>query len=152
MKKILKLMVVASLIMAVWSCNDTNDDPIEEQQIEVTTNNISGSWKLSTWNYQPLPEGNFVYIDFVRADGTYTMYQNIDSFGTRTITGRFFLYVDEELGAAVLRGNYDHGSGDWNHRYIVQSLTATTMRLVAKDNSEDICVYERCDIPAEIVE
>lgn len=152
MKKILNLLVVASLVVAAWSCNSTDNEPNEEPQIEITTNNISGSWELSLWNDQQLPEGNFVYIDFVRADGTYTMYQNIDSFGTRTLTGRFFLYVDEELGAAVLRGNYDHGTGDWNHRYIVESLTATTMRLVATDNAEDVCTYVRCDIPSEILE
>lgn len=104
------------------------------------------------WNNEPLPEGNFVYIDFVRSSGAYTMYQNIDSFGTRTITGKFFLFVDDELGASVLRGNYDHDNGSWNHRYIVESLTANTMRLVATDNPEDVSLYERCEIPSEIIE
>ncbi len=150
MKQILKVMIAAALMFGAWSCDNTpEEEPIPE--IEVTTNNLSGSWKLSLWNDQSLPEGSFVYIDFVRADGTYTMYQNIDSFGTRTLTGRFTLYVDEEIGAAVLRGNYDHGAGEWNHRYIVESLTASTMLLVAKDNAEDRCLYERCEIPAEII-
>lgn len=151
MKKILKLMVATSLMLGVWGCDNTSEEPQKEPQIEITTNNISGSWKLDSWNSQPLPEGNFVYIDFVRADGTYTMYQNIDSFGTRTITGRFFLYIDEEIGAAVLRGDYNHGAGEWGHRYIVESLTATTMCLVAKDNAEDVSIYTRCDIPSEVV-
>lgn len=151
MKKILKLMVVASLMLGAWACSP-EEKPQEEPQIEITPNNISGSWMLSIWNDEPLPEGSFVYIDFVRSDSTYTLYQNIDSFGTRIITGRFFLYVDEEIGAAVLRGNYDHSAGEWNHRYIVESLTATTMRLVAKDNAEDVHTYVRCTIPSEIVE
>lgn len=151
MKNILKLMVVALCALCAWSCELPDNEPQGEVQLEITTNNISGSWKLAQWNNQTLPDGNFVYIDFVRAESTYTMYQNIDSFGTRTITGRFFLYVDDEIGASVLRGNYDHGAGEWNHRYIVESLTATTMTLVAKDNAEDVCVYERCDIPTEIL-
>lgn len=150
MNKILKLMVVALCAFGAWSCELPTDDSEGIEQIEVTTNNISGSWKLAFWNDQKLPEGDFVYIDFVRAESTYTIYQNVDSFGTRTITGRFYLYVDEEIGAAVLRGDYDHGAGEWNHRYIVRSLTRDTMELVAKDNAEDVCVYVRCEIPAEI--
>ena len=150
MKQILKIMIAAALLLGTSSCdNTTEEQPVPE--IEVTTNNISGTWKLSLWNNQPLPEGSFIYIDFVRSSSTYTMYQNIDSFGTRTLTGRFTLYVDEEIGAAVLRGDYDHGAGEWNHRYIVESLTATTMLLVAKDNAVDRCLYERSDIPAEII-
>lgn len=150
MKQILKIMIAAALLLGTSSCDNTPEEqPVPE--IEVTTNNISGTWKLSLWNDQPLPEGSFIYIDFVRSSSTYTMYQNIDSFGTRTLTGRFTLYVDEEIGAAVLRGDYDHGTGEWNHRYIVESLTATTMLLVAKDNAEDRCLYERSDIPAEIL-
>jgi hypothetical protein len=151
MKKILKLMLVALCAIGGWSCELTAPEEPQGEELEVTTNNISGSWKLAKWNGEALPEDNYVYIDFVRADGTYTMYQNIDSFSTRVITGRYTLYVDEEVGAAVLRGDYDHGAGEWNHRYIIDHLTRSEMRLVAKDNAEDICLYERCEIPSEIV-
>lgn len=151
MKKILRLLVVALLAVGSWSCDLTASDDEQVEQLEITTNNISGSWKLVVWNGDPLKEGTYVYIDFVRADGTYTMYQNIDSFSTRTITGRYALYIDEELGVAVLRGNYDHGAGEWNRRYIVEYLTKSEMRLVAMDNADDVSIYERCDIPAEIV-
>lgn len=152
MKNLLKLFVVVALLCGGIGCQPTEQDPQTEPQLEITTNNISGSWMLSEWNNAPLAEGMFVYLDLVRSDMTYTMYQNIDSFGTRTITGRFYLYVDDEIGASVLRGNYDHGAGEWNHRYIVESLTATTMTLVAKDNAEDVSVYTRADIPADIAE
>lgn len=46
------------------------------------------------------------------------MYQNLDSFGARKLTGRFAIETDEELGA-IIYGNYDYSAGDWQHRYIV---------------------------------
>lgn len=150
MKKLLKLMVVAALLCGGWSCNTPLDDVEKEPEIEVTLYNISGSWKLGEWSGHTLQDDNFVYIDFVRSDRTYTMYQNVDSFGTRVITGRFNLYLDETIGKQVLRGDYANGVGDWNHRYIVDRLTASTMVLVALDDSSDICTYHREEIPAEI--
>ena len=79
------------------------------------------------------------------------MYQNIDSFGDipHVITGRYFIETDPAVGA-VIRGDYDHDSGDWAHRYIVKDLTATSMTWVAKDNPEYIQKYERVEsIPVE---
>ncbi len=152
MKKIVKLLVIASLMIAGYGCESPVDKLQEPIQLEVTPNNIAGSWQLSSWNGgEGLPEGSYVYIDFERADRTFTMYQNTDSHYTRTLTGRFYIYVDEELGVAVLRGDYDHGAGEWNHRYIVTSLTANQMKLVAKDNAADESIYVRATIPAEII-
>ena len=57
--------------------------------------------------------------------------------------------MDVELGA-VIRGNYDHDSGDWAHRYVVKSLTASTMVWVAKDDESFVQVFGRIDeIPVE---
>lgn len=151
MKKFVKLLVIGALMFVGFACEQPEEQPQPEPQLEVTPNNIAGSWALTLWNNgESVPEGNYVYLDFVRSDRTYTIYQNIDSFGTRTLTGRYYIYIDEELGVPVLRGDYDHGSGEWNHRYIVQSLTATEMILVAKDNAEDVCQYTRKEIPSEI--
>jgi hypothetical protein len=49
------------------------------------------------------------------------------------ITGSYFLSTDVELGA-VIRGSYDHDSGEWAHRYIIKSLTANEMLWVATDD------------------
>lgn len=153
MKKLFRLLIAATMMMvAGYGCEQPEDNTLPEEQLEVTAANLSGSWKLDKWNDVQLPESNFVYIDFERSDRTYTLYQNIDSFDKRTITGRYFIYVDETLGEAILRGEYDHGAGEWNHRYIVKSLTATTMLLVAKDNIEECCSYIRQEIPAEILD
>ena len=134
------LMAVAMLT----ACN--NDDEYQEPTLDVTPNNIAGSWRLESWSAGELAEGSYVYIDFVRADRTYTLYQNIDSHQLRTITGRYYIDTDTEFGA-VIRGSYDYGNGDWAHRYIITDLTANRMVWTAKDNSEDVSVYVRAAIP-----
>lgn len=158
MKKIVKLLVIGAIALASNACELFNDEPPvnhEAVELEVTPNNISGSWGLDAWSEGELPEGMFVYIDFVRSDRTFTMYQNIDSHSdytyTRTLTGRYHIYIDEELGCAVLRGEYDHGAGEWNHRYIVESLTEQSMKLVPKDSPKEWCTYIRTTIPAELL-
>ena len=65
------------------------------------------------------------------------------------LTGGFYIETDPELGA-VIRGSYDYDRGDWAHRYVVTSLTANEMVWVAKDDAEDVSVYVRTEIPAEI--
>lgn len=97
-----------------------------------------------------LAQGSYVYIEFIRKDQKYVMYQNLDSFGARKLTGRFAIETDEELGA-IIYGNYDYSAGDWQHRYIVTDFSKTQMIWTAKDDRSDISVYERCDgIPEDI--
>lgn len=140
-------VLFASLILV--SCGKEQPEVIE--YLDVNANNISGSWELVDWKGSALQEGTYVFINLVRNDRTYTMYQNIDSFGDipHVITGRYFIETDPAVGA-VIRGDYDHDSGDWAHRYIVKDLTATSMTWVAKDNPEYIQKYERVEsIPVE---
>lgn len=140
-------VLFASLILV--SCGKEQPEVIE--YLDVNANNISGSWELVDWNGSALQEGTYVFINLVRNDRTYTMYQNIDSFGDipHVITGRYFIETDPAVGA-VIRGDYDHDSGDWAHRYIVKDLTPTSMTWVAKDNPEYIQKYERVEsIPVE---
>ena len=140
-------VLFASLILV--SCGKEQPEVIE--YLDVNANNISGSWELVDWNGSALQEGTYVFINLVRNDRTYTMYHNIDSFGDipHVITGRYFIETDPAVGA-VIRGDYDHDSGDWAHRYIVKDLTATSMTWVAKDNPEYIQKYERVEsIPVE---
>ena len=80
----------------------------------------------SSPNGAPLAEGSYVYIEFIRKDQKYVMYQNLDSFGARKLTGRFAIETDEELGA-IIYGNYDYSVGDWQHRYIVTDFSKTQM-------------------------
>lgn len=144
MKRLLNMIFMAMLAVVLISC-DKNEEYVEPI-LDVTPNNIAGEWCLESWNDTALAEGSYVYIDFERADRTFTMYQNIDSAPARTLTGRYYISTDEEHGA-IIRGEYDYGRGDWAHRYIVKELTAKSMTWIAKDNPDDVSVYIRCEIP-----
>jgi hypothetical protein len=133
MKKILILLSI--IAMTAVSCGKIiMTEPDEAPQLEVNANNISGQWELVEWNGNRMSEGTYVYLDIVRNDKTYTMYQNMDSFSNvpHVITGSYYLYTDVELGA-VIRGSYDHDLGEWSHRYVIKSLTADEMLWVASD-------------------
>ena len=131
-------------VVTMTACSE--EEQYQEPTLDVTPNNIAGTWRLASWSGGDLASGSYVFIDFVRADRTYTLYQNIDSPQLRVITGRYFIETDAELGA-VIRGNYDYGNGDWAHRYIVTDLTADRMVWTAKDNREDVSVYVRAELP-----
>lgn len=151
MNRIRTIAVSVFAAMALIAC-DRNDlsEPIE--YLEVNANNISGAWELSQWNGSALEEGTYVYLDIVRKDKTYTMYQNLDSFADvpHVVTGSYFLDTDPELGA-IIRGNYDYDAGDWAHRYIIRELTENSMVWIAKDDQSFIQKFVRISaIPENI--
>ena len=133
MKKILTLISIIALAISAISCEKENN--AQPQQLEVNAHNLSGQWELTQWNGSALAEGTYVYLDIVRNDKTYTMYQNMDSFTNvpHILTGSYHLTTDVELGA-IIRGSYDHDCGEWAHRYMIQSLTADEMFWVATDD------------------
>lgn len=147
MKTIFRFTLLALIVTAFCACDD---DKSYVAPLDVTPNNLAGTWQLAQWNGAPLAQGSYVYIEFIRKDQKYVMYQNLDSFGARKLTGRFAIEIDEELGA-IIYGNYDYSAGDWQHRYIVTDFSKTQMIWTAKDDRSDISVYERCDgIPEDI--
>ena len=150
MNKALKTIVsILFLALAAMSCKKEQPEIIE--YLDVNANNISGSWELVEWNGSALQSGTYVFINLVRNDKTYTIYQNMDSFGDipHTVTGRYYLETDPAIGA-IIRGDYDHDSGDWAHRYIIKELTATSMIWVAKDDASYVQKFERVEsIPVE---
>ena len=103
MKKI--LILISIIALTAVSC-EKNVLPEEPQQLEVNANNISGQWTLVDWNGMNMAEGTYVYLDIVRNDRTYTMYQNMDSFTNvpHVVTGSYTLYTDPELGAIIQIG------------------------------------------------
>ena len=112
--RIMKAVAFAAMALLALSCDNNDMSQPEEPQLEVNSNNISGKWQLVEWNESALDENTYVYLDIVRNDRTYTMYQNLDSFTDvpHVVTGSYYIDVDPEKGA-VIRGNYDHDSGDW---------------------------------------
>ena len=146
---IISLLAAAAMIAVSCEKNDVSDK--EVTQLEVNAHTVSGKWKLMEWNGSGLTEGTYMYIDIVRNDKTYTMYQNMDSFTDvpHIVTGSYYLYTDLELGA-LIRGNYDYDGGDWAHRYIIKSLTENDMLWVAKDDSSFTQYFVRVEsIPVE---
>lgn len=144
--RIMKAVAFAAMALLALSCDNNDMSQPEEPQLEVNANNISGKWQLVEWNEAALDENTYVYLDIVRNDRTYTMYQNLDSFTDvpHVVTGSYYIDVDPEKGA-VIRGNYDHDSGDWAHRYIVRSLTQSTMVWIASDDETFIQKFSRID-------
>ena len=142
-------ILLAAVLMA--SCAE-KEEPIV--YLDVNAHTISGSWQLMEWNGIAMNETTYMYVNFVRNDKTYTMYQNLDSFVDvpHVVTGSFYIETDLELGA-VIRGNYDYDSGDWAHRYIVKDLTETEMTWIAKDDETYVQKFVRVDsIPADVTE
>ena len=150
MKNILKIVVLSLALAAAVACDD-DKQPVDTS-LPVTSNNIAGTWQLARWNDAPLADGSYVYLHIIRKDNLFELYQKLDTFQARKLTGRFALNEDEELGT-LIRGLYDYGTGEWQHRYIVRDLTADRMVWVALDDPDDISIYVRCDaIPQEIID
>lgn len=143
MNTITKIAVILLSAFAFCSCVE-KEEPIV--YLDVNAHTISGSWQLVEWGGVLMNEDTYMYVDFVRNDRTYTIYQNLDSFTDvpHVVTGSFYIETDLELGA-VIRGNYDHDSGDWAHRYIVKNLTETEMTWIAKDDETYVQKFVRVE-------
>ena len=149
-KKIMTTALAALSFLAVSCDRNENTEP-QEIYLDVNANNISGKWELVEWNGAPLAPGTYVFLDIVRNDRSFKMYQNLDSFNDvpHVVSGLYNLETDPELGA-IIRGSYDHDSGEWAHRYIIESLTANEMLWVATDDMSFSQKFVRVDsIPVE---
>ena len=149
-KKIMTAALAALSFLAV-SCDKNENTEPQEIYLDVNANNISGKWELVEWNGNALTTGTYVFMEIVRNDRTFKIYQNLDSFSDvpHVVSGSYYIETDPELGA-IIRGVYDHDSGDWAHRYIIKDLTASEMTWVAKDDPDYIQKYVRVEsIPVE---
>ena len=143
--------IISVLLIAISATACVKEKVVTSEYLDVNVNNISGSWELVEWNGSPLQSGTYVFMNLVRKDRTYTLWQNLDSFQDvpHEVTGRFFLETDPEYGA-IIRGDYDHDSGDWAHRYIIMELTKDSMTWVAKDDASYVQKYKRIEsVPVE---
>ena len=134
MNKVKSILVTLAVILSAVACEKKmpGEPPVEYLDVE--------------WNGAPLQSGTYVFLNIIRKDWTYQMWQNVDSFQDvpHQVTGRFYLDVDPALGA-IIRGDYDHDSGDWAHRYIIKDLTKDSMIWVAKDNAEYVQKFVRVE-------
>lgn len=151
MKTFLRTIAILSVVACFASCSE-NAVECADETLDVTPHNISGYWVLTKFNGMDIPEGTYCYIEYIRKDRKFVMYQKFDSMYPRMITGVYSIENDKKKGY-ILSGIYDFGMGEWNNRYIVVELLADSMILKADAENSDICCYERCGgIPSDILE
>ena len=126
------LAILAVAVLAIACQKETAPAVV---YLDVTPNNISGKWKLVEWDGQPLAESTYFYIEIIRKDRKYTIWQNFDSIqeNAHEVTGKYNIETDVELGA-IIRGKYDFDGGLWTYDYEVNDLTSDSMTWVAIDN------------------
>lgn len=146
MKKIVKFAMVMVVAAVVAACTKPDNNGLVF--LDVTPNNISGVWRMDSYdNGVKLPEGCYYYIVFDRAERTFVTYDNLGSMEVYKNSGRYDIVTD---GAAVIRGIYDYGRGDWEHEYYVRNLTNDSMVWVATDDESVKQVYVRASLPEEL--
>lgn len=146
MKKNVKFAMVMVVAAVVAACTKPDNNGLVF--LDVTPNNISGVWRMDSYdNGVKLPDGCYYYIVFDRADRTFVTYDNLGSMEAYKNSGRYDIVTD---GAAVIRGIYDYGRGDWEHEYYVRNLTSDSMVWVATDDESVKQVYVRASLPEEL--
>jgi hypothetical protein len=76
-------------------------------------------------------------MTIIKRNGSYTF-----QTGASTFVGEFNLQISEN-DEVIIVGSADQNNNEWNHRYILQELTATTMKWVATDDNSIIYEYIR---------
>jgi hypothetical protein len=151
MKNLFKNIAIFFVVFSFAACSNDDVD-FAPKSLEVTPHNISGYWKLTEHNGQKIPQGLFCYVEYIRKDRKFVMYQKFDSMYPRRITGVFSIEKDK-YGKYILSGKYDYGMGEWNNKYFVTELLESSMILTSDSENAEISKYIRCnEIPEDIIE
>ena len=157
MKNVFKLMLLFFLVLPFQACDNTDDEftfpehNFNAPMLDVTPNNIAGIWELHSWSGSD-SQVPLVYVEFIRKDRKFKIYQKFDSMYTRVITGTYTLEEDYYKGT-IIKGKYDNGSGKWNCDYIVDALYQDGLVLSVDSEEPEIHTYVRVEqLPAEIVD
>lgn len=103
------------------------------------TSSIAGVWHLTAWR-GAVPSFD-IYLD-ITADGVVTLWQRLESRAWEC----FYSSADIEDG--VIFGTYTDGAA-WGASYSV-TLDENTMTWVATNDSTDISVYTRAELPEDL--
>ena len=106
MKYLLRIAVVLSALVLSLAC--TKDDVRDGQYLEVTPNNISGTWTLTVFCGEPLVDGIYNYLEIQRRDKKYVSYENI--------TGTMNVAVKESGEYDIYGNNVINGIKDYNFK------------------------------------
>ena len=80
MNKVKSILVTLAVILSAVACEKKMPGEPPVEYLDVNVSNISGSWELVEWNGAPLQSGTYVFLNIIRKDWTYQMWQNVDSF------------------------------------------------------------------------
>ena len=151
MKNFLKTVAIFLAVFSFAACSNDDAD-FASKSLEVTPHNMSGYWMLSEYNGQEIPEGLFCYVEYIRKNRKFVIYQKFDSMYPRRITGVYSIEKDK-YGKYILSGKYDYGMGEWNNKYFVTELHENSMILTSDSENAEISKYIRCnEIPEDVIE
>ena len=131
--KIFSLMML--MLVAITGCSK------EKSPVVSGDNAVVGQWVLTSWN-EEAPEFN-VYLSFEN-DGTFAIYQQVWSLDYECFKGTY------QLEGSILTGKYADNS-IWASGYKVET-TDNTLVLYSQEDQSVKSVYEKCEIPTEIIE
>lgn len=157
MKTIFKIMAMLMLALSFGNCSDDDDTVQAPARLEVSNVTLAGYWQLAEIDGQSTAPGSYVYMEFVRRDQTFKIYENMGSMYATLKTGKF-TYKTDAYGVTTLSGRYDSMLDDnkWAHDYIVESLLADgTLTLVVKEGEAagETYLYKKVEsIPADVIE
>ena len=144
MRKFLKIALMVSFMALAFAC--AKDEPAVPA-MEVTPNNISGTWKLQEINGTPVADGLFMYLELIRRDKKFAFHENIS--GSQTVvnhrTGRFDIFEGD-----VITFLYDGSMSEYGKKYQITELTENKMVWVREDDKDEISVYVRCESIPEL--
>lgn len=154
MKSIFKMMALLMFALTIGACSD-DDIKFVATMPDVTNATLAGNWQLSELNGVPVAEDAYVYMQFVRRDQTFTIYDKMGSMYAHKMTGKY-TYETDEYGVTTLSGRYDNQLDDnrWNDDYIVKELQpGAVMTLAIKGDENETQKYVYVDaIPDSILD
>lgn len=135
--KSIKFIISAIAVMACFilsSCSG-NDSPEVNKA-------VVGEWHLTSWSGEQ-PDGFDVYLE-LKADGSFNIWQHLDSYTYEHLSGTF------SAGSDFISGCYDDGEC-WNSGYnFTVSTDGSTLTLTSDAGSKLVSVYTRAEIPSEV--
>lgn len=154
MKKWFIYLVATALSLGLYGCGEKVSNEPDVSQLQATISNLMGVWALDQWHSENVADGLVIYLS-LEANNKFTLYQNVDSSVTHALRGTFSTYTNAS-GNTILRGVYNNSyDSEWSYRYVVKSLTATTLTVDAVEaiNTSkvvDELVFQRCELPDEL--
>lgn len=139
MKYIKSILVVLACGLALIGCNKSGGNSEDDVKYD---GSVVGTWHMVSWSNTEATADIYLSIE---SDGTFTLYQRYTTPYYQKFEGTFS-YED-----SVLSGTYDDGVA-WGDSYNVSfNADNTMMTMVRTSDQNDVSVYEKSEIPDEIL-